>query len=134
MELGELNSNTPRTTTYIIHPQDLAASTSKVPPPTARPGILIHGLRKQMFFSWTNRNHFLLFDTVKLKLVLIALVLVTLTPTLEKPSKPLKTQPRMSMPLFQSSSRHSRGSLEDHSIWQENHMGFAFHSLRILNV
>ena len=31
----------------------------KVPPPTARSGILIHGLPKQMFFSWTNRNDFL---------------------------------------------------------------------------
>ena len=91
-----------------------------VPPPMAQSGILIHGLRKQMSFSWINRNHFLLPDTLKLNISLIVSVLVSPTLIMGKPSKPLKRQPRTSTPLFRSSLRHSRGSLEDHSISQES--------------
>ena len=96
----------------------------KVPLPMARSGILIHGLRKQMSFSWINRNHFLLLDTLKLNISSIASELVFPTLIMGKRSKQLKTRPRTSMPLFRSSSRHSRGSLRDHSISQENHTGF----------
>ena len=83
-----------------------------------------------MSFSWINRNDFLLLDTLKLNISSIVSVLVFPTLIMGKRSKRLKRQPRMSTPLFRSSSRHSKGSLEDHSISQENLTGFvSFQSL-----
>ena len=61
---------------------------------------------------------------VKLNVSSIALVLVSPTLIMEKRSIQLKRQPRTSTLLFRSSSRHSRVSLEDHSISQENPTGF----------
>ena len=95
----------------------------------ARSGILILGLQKQMSFSWINRNYFLLLDTLKLIVSSIASVLVSPTLIMGKQSKQLKRQPRTSTPLFRSSSRHSRGSPEGHSISQENPTGFVSFSV-----
>jgi Serine carboxypeptidase len=92
----------------------------------ARSGILIHGLAKQMSFSWINRNDFLLLDTLKLNFSSIASALVSPTLIMGKESKQLKRQPETSTPLFRSSSRHSKGSLEDHSISQENPTRFVY--------
>lgn len=99
----------------------------KVPLLMARSGILIHGLRKQMSSSWINRNDFLLLDALKLN-VSIASVLVSPTLITGKRSKQPKRQPRTSTPLLRSSSRHSRSSLEDHSISRENPTGFVYFS------
>ena len=82
-----------------------------------------------MSFSWINRNHFLLLDTLKLKISSIASVLVSPTLIMGKRLKQQKRQPRTSTPLFRSSSIHSRGSLEDHSISQENLTGFVSFSV-----
>lgn len=95
----------------------------------ARSGILIHGPQKQMSFSWINRNDFLLLDTLKLSVSSIVSVLVSPMLIMGKRSKQLKRQPITSTHLFQSSSRHSRSSLEDHSISQENPTGFVYFSV-----
>ena len=103
-------------------------------PPMARSGILIHGLRKRTSFSWINRNVFLLLDTLKLTVSSIALVLVSPMLIMGKQSKQLRRQPKTFTLLFRSSSRHLRGSLEEHSISQENptrfvHFSVSFKSL-----
>ena len=101
----------------------------KIPPLMARSGILIHGLRKRTSFSWINRNVFLLLDTLRLTVSSIALVLVSPMLIMGKQSKQLRRQPKTFTPLFQSSSRHLRGSLEEHSISQENPTRFVHFSV-----
>jgi hypothetical protein len=117
MELGELNPDNPSQYDCLPHlligPCSIDAKGSSS---NGTFGILIHGLRKQMFFLGSTVMTLPATRHSQTKVSLIALVLVSPTLTMGKRSKQLKRQPRTSTPLFRSSSRHSRASQEDHSI------------------